>query len=119
MPVGLNRSNLERPYNLPEAEHGSQGVSCFALHPGAVATEQMGSTAPAWLKPYLTDKGMLAYQSILLLQQYSFRDRQRLNPALRSGTRCWDLRISIDFQSIFPKRQVCERKLGYGRVGGK
>ena len=36
-------------------EHSAQGVRCFALHPGGIGSTDMGQTAPAWLKPYLTD----------------------------------------------------------------
>lgn len=53
-----------RPWCFPECEfvnvdHGEDGIKCFAIHPGGVATE-LGRNMPEELHPYLTDSPDLA-----------------------------------------------------------
>jgi NAD(P)-dependent dehydrogenase (short-subunit alcohol dehydrogenase family) len=50
---------INRLCEFVQVDHGADGVKCFALHPGGVATE-LGLTMPAFLHPYLTEEPDLA-----------------------------------------------------------
>ena len=50
---------LNRLYEFIQADHGEDGVKCFAIHPGGVATD-LGKTMPEEMHDYLTDTPDLA-----------------------------------------------------------
>jgi NAD(P)-dependent dehydrogenase (short-subunit alcohol dehydrogenase family) len=50
---------INRLCEFVQTDHGSDGIKCFALHPGGVATE-LGLTMPNALHPYLVDSPDLA-----------------------------------------------------------
>lgn len=50
---------INRLCEFVQADHGAEGVKCFALHPGGVATE-LGHSMPPDMHAYLTDSPDLA-----------------------------------------------------------
>jgi NAD(P)-dependent dehydrogenase (short-subunit alcohol dehydrogenase family) len=50
---------INRLCEFVQVDHGADGIKCFALHPGGVAT-QLGLNMPEALHPYLTDAPELA-----------------------------------------------------------
>ena len=62
-----SKASVNRLTEYINAEHGEQGVRCFAYHPGAIGTTDMGQTAPEWLAPYLIDTVELAAGTCLYL----------------------------------------------------
>jgi NAD(P)-dependent dehydrogenase (short-subunit alcohol dehydrogenase family) len=50
---------INRLCEFVQVDHGADGIKCFALHPGGVATE-LGMAMPDALHAYLTDKPELA-----------------------------------------------------------
>jgi NAD(P)-dependent dehydrogenase (short-subunit alcohol dehydrogenase family) len=50
---------LNRLCEFVQVDHGADGIKCFSLHPGGVATE-LGLSMPAELHAYLTDTPELA-----------------------------------------------------------
>jgi NAD(P)-dependent dehydrogenase (short-subunit alcohol dehydrogenase family) len=50
---------INRLCEFVQVDHGADGIKCFALHPGGVATE-LGLTMPEALHAYLIDKPELA-----------------------------------------------------------
>jgi NAD(P)-dependent dehydrogenase (short-subunit alcohol dehydrogenase family) len=50
---------INRLCEFVNVDHGQDGIKCFAIHPGGVATE-LGHNMPAAMHPYLTDSPKLA-----------------------------------------------------------
>jgi NAD(P)-dependent dehydrogenase (short-subunit alcohol dehydrogenase family) len=50
---------INRLCEFVQVDHGADGIKCFALHPGGVATE-LALNMPAFLHPYLTEEPDLA-----------------------------------------------------------
>lgn len=50
---------INRLYEFVQSDHGEDGVKCFAIHPGGVATE-LGHAMPEAMHQYLTDSPDLA-----------------------------------------------------------
>jgi NAD(P)-dependent dehydrogenase (short-subunit alcohol dehydrogenase family) len=50
---------INRLCEFVQADHGSDGIKCFALHPGGVSTE-LGLNMPEAMHPYLIDEPELA-----------------------------------------------------------
>lgn len=50
---------INRLCEFVQTDHGADGIKCFAIHPGGVATE-LGLTMPEALHPYLNDSPDLA-----------------------------------------------------------
>lgn len=50
---------VNRLCEFVQADHGEDGIKCFALHPGGVATE-LGRNMPEAMHAYLVDEPMLA-----------------------------------------------------------
>ncbi|QLC26436.1 SDR family oxidoreductase [Parasphingopyxis algicola] len=50
---------INRLCEFVQSDHGAEGVKCFAMHPGGVATE-IGKSMPDYMHEYLTDPPELA-----------------------------------------------------------
>jgi NAD(P)-dependent dehydrogenase (short-subunit alcohol dehydrogenase family) len=50
---------INRLCEFVQVDHGEDGIKCFALHPGGVATE-LGLNMPDAMHPYLIDEPELA-----------------------------------------------------------
>jgi NAD(P)-dependent dehydrogenase (short-subunit alcohol dehydrogenase family) len=57
---------INRLCEFVQADHGADGIKCFALHPGGVATE-LGRAMPEAMHQYLVDDPMLAGAFIVWL----------------------------------------------------
>lgn len=104
--------NLLCPLKLwrwQKLEHFTQGIRCFALHPGAVLTEQMGQSAPGWVKPYLTDHGKPGPTK-------PYEKCYWCSVHVHSGSSRRHLSLPVDNKGRFLEWKVCQLKLGYGRV---
>jgi NAD(P)-dependent dehydrogenase (short-subunit alcohol dehydrogenase family) len=62
-----SKAGMNRLTEYIDAEHATQGVRCFAFHPGGIGSTDMGQTAPEWLAPYLIDTTDLAAGTCLYL----------------------------------------------------
>jgi NAD(P)-dependent dehydrogenase (short-subunit alcohol dehydrogenase family) len=57
---------INRLCEFVQADHGNEGIKCFAVHPGGVATD-LGLSMPAEMHPYLTETPELAAGFIVWL----------------------------------------------------
>jgi NAD(P)-dependent dehydrogenase (short-subunit alcohol dehydrogenase family) len=57
---------LNRLCEFVQVDHGADGIKCFAIHPGGVATE-LGLSMPEGLHQYLNDNPMLAASFVVWL----------------------------------------------------
>ena len=57
---------INRLCEFVQVDHGAEGIKCFAIHPGGVATE-LGRNMPADIHPYLVDAPELAADFVVWL----------------------------------------------------
>lgn len=64
---GGSKLAVNRFTQFVQAEYGEKGMRCLGLHPGGIASTEMGQAAPEWARGKLMDSVELAAGTVLYL----------------------------------------------------